>query len=193
MDVVPILYNGDSDWYGDLVSQDDGTFLKTCIPRHLEFIRKRKTHHEMDFAQVIRLGKYWIRKLKRENEDFRFKSFMVELIFAHLADGGRTFSDYPDALQHFFTYLATSRLRDPIVFTDYYGEAAVEEFHEPILILDPVNPENNVARLYTETQADAIVEAAMDAGDAIDAALYAPTKHETVSYWQKVFGSAFQM
>ena len=32
VDVVPILYNGDPDWYGDLVSQDDGSFLKTNIP-----------------------------------------------------------------------------------------------------------------------------------------------------------------
>jgi hypothetical protein len=36
-----------------------------------------------------------------------------------------------------------------------------------------------------------IVEAALDAGDAIDAALSTPTKTETVYYWQKVFGSSF--
>jgi hypothetical protein len=47
--------------------------------------------------------------------------------------------------------------------------------------------------LYTVQQADAIVGAALDAGDAIDAALAAPTKAETVYYWQKVFGSAFQI
>jgi len=32
VDVVPILYNGDPNWYGNLVSQDDGSFLETCIP-----------------------------------------------------------------------------------------------------------------------------------------------------------------
>ncbi|MEM7788693.1 MAG: CBASS oligonucleotide cyclase, partial [Bacteroidota bacterium] len=37
VDVVPILYDGDPDWYGRLVSQDDGSFLETSIPRHLEF------------------------------------------------------------------------------------------------------------------------------------------------------------
>ena len=51
VDVVPILYSGDPDWYGNLVSQDDGSFLETCIPRHLEFIKKRKAAHEHDFAQ----------------------------------------------------------------------------------------------------------------------------------------------
>ena len=38
-----------------------------------------------------------------------------------------------------------------------------------------------------------IVEAALEAGDAIDSALAAPPKQETVAYWQKVFGSTFQV
>ena len=32
VDVVPILYDGDPDWYGNLVSQDDGSFLETKKP-----------------------------------------------------------------------------------------------------------------------------------------------------------------
>ena len=42
VDVVPILYDGDPQWYGNLVSQDDGSLLKTSIPLHLEFAAKRK-------------------------------------------------------------------------------------------------------------------------------------------------------
>src|SRR6266853_364966 len=192
VDVVPILYRGDPDWYGDLVSRDDGSFLKTCIPRHLEFIRNRKEAHPIDFAQVARLIKIWAAKLKRENEKYRLKSFMIELVLAHLADQGLAFSDYIDALQHFFTYVARSNLRELIVFGDYYKPSAVGTFKEPVKIIDPVNAKNNVSSLYTTAQADAIVNAALDAGDAIDSALYAPTKQETVRYWQRVFGSAFQ-
>lgn len=191
VDVVPILYDGDPDWYGNLVSQDDGSFLETCIPRHIEFTRKRKQAHKVHFAQVVRLVKFWVRKEKRERDGFRFKSFMVELILSHLADKGYDFSDYPEALQHFFTYVARSDLRERIVFDDYYKPSAVGSFSEPVQMIDPVNPENNASRLYTDVQADAIVDAALDAGDAIDAALAAPTKQETVYYWQKVFGSSF--
>lgn len=36
--------------YGNLVSQDDGSFLETNISFHLEFIRKRKQAHEQHFA-----------------------------------------------------------------------------------------------------------------------------------------------
>ena len=192
VDVVPILYDGDPDWYGNLVSQDDGSFLKTCIPRHLEFIRKRKRAHETHFAQVARLVKFWAGRLKREQEGFRLKSFMIELILAHLANQGMDFSDYPEALQHFFTFVARSSMRSPIIFADYYKPSVVGAFTEPVQIIDPVNAKNNVSALYTAAQADAIVDAALDAGDAIDAALAAPTKQETVYYWQKLFGSAFQ-
>lgn len=193
VDVVPILYNGDPQWYGNLISQDDGSFLETSIPLHLEFCRKRKDAQEVHFAQVVRLIKFWVRNLKRENDKFRFKSFMVELILAHLSDKGLDLSDYPEALQHFFTYVARSNMRERIVFTDYYQTSEVGSFAEPVQIIDPVNAKNNASKLYTAVQADEMVNAALDAGEAIDAALAAPTKQETVYYWQKVFGSAFQV
>lgn len=193
VDVVPILYDGDPDWYGNLVSQEDGSFLKTCIPRHLEFIRKRKSDNQTHFAQVVRLVKYWKNNMKQENEDFKFKSFMIELILAKLADNGVDFSDYPEALQHFFTYLAKTNIKERIVFTDYYSLSDVGTFVEPIQIIDPVNEENNASKLYTNFQASKIVEGALDAGDAIDAALAAPTKEKTIYYWQKVFGPSFQI
>lgn len=193
VDVVPILYDGDPQWYGNLVSQDDGTFLKTSIPLQLEFAAKRKRCQEKDFAQVVRLVKYWARRMKQEREGFRFKSFMIEMILAKLCDDGLDFSDYPEALQHFFTYIARSDLRERIVFTDYYPFSTVKTSNDTVQIIDPVNAENNVARLYTQANVDAIIEAAMDAGDAIDAALAAPNKTLTVAYWQKVFGSTFQV
>jgi len=193
VDVVPIIYSGDPDWHGNLISQDDGSFLMTCIPRHLEFIRKRKSEHNIHFAQIVRLAKYWVQNQKLENSSFKFKSFMVELILAKLADRGCDFSDYPEALQSLFTYIATSNIREQIAFSDYYSLSDLGEFEEPVQIIDPVNHENNASKLYTESQADAIVEAALEAGDAIDAALAAQTKQKTIYYWQKVFGPSFQI
>ncbi len=192
VDVVPILYDGDPQWYGNLVSQDDGSFLKTSIPLHLDFAAKRKRAQEKHFAQVVRLIKFWARRMKQERDGFRFKSFMIEMILAKLCDDGLNFSDYPEALQHFFTYIARTDFRQRVVFGDYYPVASVGTFSETVQIIDPVNATNNVARLYTATNADAIVDAALDAGDAIDAALAAPNKQLTIAYWQKVFGSSFQ-
>lgn len=193
IDVVPILYDGDPDWFGNLISQDDGSLLKTNIPYHLEFARKRKEEQETHFAQVVRLTKFWVRNVKRERDGFRFKSFMVELILSHLCDQGLDFSDYPEALQHFFTYVARSNMRQRIAFSDYYSLSTVGSFTETVQIIDPVNVKNNTSRLYSGAQADEIVDVASSAGDAIDAALAAPTKQETVRFWQKVFGPLFQV
>lgn len=193
IDIVPILYFGDDNWYGNLVSQDDGSFLKTSIPLHLDFIKNRKQKHDQHFSQAVRLAKYWARKEKREKGGFRFKSFMIELIFAKLGDNGANFSDYPEALQSFFTYIATTDMRELIVFSDYYSPEKVGSVTTPVKIIDPVNEENNVSHLYTAAQADMIVDAALDAGDAIDSALLATTKQDTVYYWQKVFGPSFQV
>ncbi len=193
VDIVPILYYDDPDWYGDLVSQDDGSLLKTNIPYHIEFIRTRKTKNNTHFAQVIRLAKYWAKNMKNENPDFKFKSFMIELIFAKLADNGQDFSDYPEALQSFFTYIATKDFREQISFDDYYPYSDIGSFSEPVQMIDPVNEENNAAKLYTDAQADLVVDAAIDAGDAIDAALVATTKENTIYYWKKVFGLSFHI
>ncbi|MGK4567353.1 CBASS oligonucleotide cyclase [Flavobacterium sp. 3HN19-14] len=193
VDIVPILYSGDPDWYGNLVSQEDGSFLETCIPRHLEFIRNRKKLQDTHFAQVIRLAKYWVRHMKSERSGFRFKSFMVELVMCKLIDEGKDFRDYPEGLQHFFSYLAQSDLRELIYFEDYYSKSKLPTFSEPVKVIDPVNPNNNAAKLYTSAQAAMIADAALDAGDAIDAALAATNKEKTVYYWQKVFGTTFQI
>ena len=193
VDVVPVLYYGDPDWYGQLVSQTDGSFLETCIPRHLEFIKNRKKIQQDHFSQVIRLAKYWVKHMKKEKDGFRFKSFMVELVMSKLLDDGKDFSDYPEALQHFFTYLATINLQELIGFTDYYPKSKLENYSERIKIIDPVNPKNNASKLYTDREANMIIDAALEAGDALDAALTATTKEKTVYYWQKIFGSSFNI
>ena len=192
VDVVPILYSGLPDWRGNLVSQEDGSFLETSIPLHLEFASKRKKAQPQHFAQVVRLVKHWAKRQKQENDDVRLKSFITEMILAKLCDDGVDFSDYPEALQSFFTYVARSNLRERIVFEDHYKASSVAKLDDPVQIIDPINAINNVARLYTAKNADDIVEAALDAGDAIDSALAAPNKELTVYYWQKVFGPSFQ-
>ncbi|MFT5756646.1 MAG: tRNA nucleotidyltransferase (CCA-adding enzyme) [Alteromonadaceae bacterium] len=191
VDLVPIIYDGKPDWRGYLVSQSDGSYLETSIPLHLEFAKKRKEKQPEHYTQVVRLVKYWARKNKKENDEFRFKSFMIEMILAKLSDDGIDFSNYIEALQAFFTYIVKSNLDHKIIFEDYYNATEVDDFNDPIQIIDPVNAENNVSNLYTRYQGGLIVEAAMDAGDAIDAAEFAPTKTLTIQYWQAVFGTSF--
>lgn len=191
VDVVPILYGGDPQWRGYLISQDTGEKLMTSVPMHLEFVRKRKRANDIHFAQLVRLIKFWSNLRKQEDEGFRFKSFLVELIVAHLADRGTPLDDYPEALAAFFSYIAVDDLRTTIAFADYYDPSTCAATNDPVRAWDPVNCENNVAKLYTAENKTKIVQAALDAGDAIDSALHAVTKADTVRYWQKVLGPTF--
>lgn len=194
VDIVPILYAGDPQWRGDLVSQDTGEKLMTSVPMHLEFIRKRKSANDKHFAQVVRFMKFWSQLLKQQDESFRFKSFMIELIVAYLADRGLALNDYPSALGKIFAFIANDDFETAIAFADYYKPATcATTTGAPVRIWDPVNNKNNVSALYTQQNKEKIVEAALDAGDAIDSALRAITKGETVRYWQKIFGPTFNV
>ena len=64
--------------------------------------------------------------------------------------------------------------------------------NDSIVIMDPVNPENNVANLYTEAQRGLIVDAAQDALDALNEAHTAATKKHAVQMWRLVLGSSFR-
>jgi tRNA nucleotidyltransferase (CCA-adding enzyme) len=193
VDVVPVIYEGKADDRGYLIVKDTGERVLTSIPLHLEFVRKRKKDQPNHFAQLVRLMKWWARQRKLENDSFRLKSFMIELLCAHLSDQGLDMSDYPRALERIFAFMVSSGLKKRIFFTDNYDEASLpHDSQDEIKIYDPVNPENNVAGRYTNSDRNQIIEAAKDALDALTEARYATTKGRTVSLWQVVFGSTFR-
>jgi hypothetical protein len=193
IDVVPVLYEGEADNVGYLIVHDTGERVHTSISRHVDFIRKRKQAIPDDFAQVVRFCKWWAGCQKQLDADFRLKSFIVELICAHLADTGSVFSDYTEAMSSFFLHIAKTGLRERIAFTDYYPASSLPDATgTPIEIFDPVNADNNVAATYSTTERDRIVAAATEALEAIADASYATTKARAVEDWQVVFGPSFK-
>ena len=192
VDVVPVLYYGDEDDQGYLVTKDSGERVLTSIPLHLRFLRRRKDL-EQHCAQIIRLVKWWARRQKTEREGFKCKSFIVELICAKLVDDGVDFSDYPRAIEEFFAYVARSGLQQRFVFSDYYRPGDVPDATgTPIEIYDPVNPENNVASQYGLDDRNLLVSAARDALDALTEAHYSDTKGRAVDAWRDVLGPSFR-
>ena len=192
VDIVPVFWH-DDEWNGELVSQDDGTRLSTNIDYHLKFIRKRHEKHPNDFRQIVRLLKYWANEQKEASSQFRFKSFMIELIVAHLMDNKMlTLKHFPDALREFFDYIVKSELNEAISFNDFNHEN-VSKPKSVINIIDPVNSKNNVASLYTSENKKLILAEALKAADAIEYATCATTKTEAIDQWRRVFGSSFRL
>lgn len=200
VDVVPVLYEGDADDRGYLIAKDAGDrtdWLLTSVRLHLDFVQARKNDCPDDWAQVVRLVKWWIREQVMSSppgDKFRFKSFMVELLCAHLLDTARVdFTDYATALEGFFDYVVRTELRERIAFGTYYPASDLPSTRVgEIEIFDPVNPANNAARLYEQRDRIRIVDAAEAALDAITEAGYATTKDQAVKCWQVVLGSRFR-
>lgn len=193
VDIVPVLYEGDKNDYGYLVDKFTGERLLTSIPLHLQFIRKRKASNTAHFAQVVRLAKWWAGQRKAENSEFKCKSFLLELLIAHLADTGTALKDYPQALSDFFSFVVKTGLEKRVAFTDYYGAGQLPgTTGYAIEVFDPVNPENNVTSRYTIADRTALVEAAEVAADAIREAVYATSKGRAVELWQTILGPSFR-
>jgi len=193
VDVVPVIEDDNpEDDYGYLMTKNSGEKVLTNIKLHLEFIQKRKNNQPNHFRQVVRLLKWWIRQLKNKDDSFKFKSFMVELICAHLSDNNQDFSDYPTALQKFFTYIVKTSLEEPIFFTYYYKSSEIDRNVEGVIkIYDPVNASNNIASKYTTVDKDNIISAATEALDAITEARFATTKERALNMWKIIFGPSF--
>lgn len=193
VDIVPIIHAGAELDLGYLIDKYTGERLLTSIPLHLQFIRRRKESNPGHFAQIVRLVKWWAKQRKDENSAFKCKSFLLELLVAHLADAGMDLSDYPQALGQFFSYIVKTGLEERVVFSDYY---TVNTLPDPtgvaIEIFDPVNPKNNIANRYSVNDRDALVEAAEEAADAIREAFYATTRERAVESWQVVLGPSFR-
>jgi tRNA nucleotidyltransferase (CCA-adding enzyme) len=193
VDVVPVLYEGEANDCGYLVRKHTGARVLTSIPLHLAFLRSRKDTYGQDFAQLIRLVKWWRKTERNDDPDFRFKSFAIELLWAHLADGGTPLGDYPTALEDFFTFIVKGGLATRIGFTDYHSLSELPaRSNDAIEIFDPVNPKNNVTASYTITDRQRIADAAHRALDALGEARYATTKADAVGCWQDVFGPSFR-
>jgi tRNA nucleotidyltransferase (CCA-adding enzyme) len=193
VDVVPVQYKGDADDRGYLFAFDGGKPVLTSIPLHLAFIRKRKAAQKDHFAQVVRLVKWWVRQQRSKDESFRLKSFMVEMIVAHLADSGVSMADYTTALEKVFGYIVKSRLKARIYFTDYYPASKLPgPTGKAIEIFDPVNETNNVASVYDDSHRAKMVSAAQDALEAISEARFATTRGKAIECWQDVLGPSFR-
>src|SRR6266567_758474 len=188
VDVVAVLYEGGDDDRGWLVRKHTGERVLTSIPLHLEFMSDRKRLYGDDYKQLIRIVKWWKREI-----DLRFKSFMIELLWARLAANGASLADYPTALENFFTYIIKSGLKQRVFFTDHYSKTKLPARNTGVIeIFDPVNPNNNIAKNYGEADCQAIVKAAHEALDAIGEAKYATTKYEAVECWQEILGRGFR-
>lgn len=196
IDVAPVLFDGEPDDRGYLITRQ-GDRVLTSVTLHLRFVQTRRAAAGPNYRELIRLLKAWIREAKRQDDQLRCKSFLIELIVAHLWDNGwngepLAVNNYPRAFEQVLSFIARTGLQLPLVFTDFYSADAVSDSGDPIRVWDPVNPTNNVARTYEDWHRERLVKVATTALEDVAWGAQAPTKGDANDAWRNVFGPGFE-
>lgn len=201
IDVAPVLYDGEPYDRGYLVT-NTGDRVLTSVTQHLEFLNTRSKRAGAEYKELIRLVKAFIARAKTEaasiGQELRFKSFLAELIVAHLWDDGwngedLAIKDYPRAFEQFLGYIVATQLQQPIIFNDYYRARDVPKSTAPVQVWDPVNPDNNVTGSYSDADRQLLVSRCAMALDQVNWAAMAPFKQDSVIAWRTLFGPTFSV
>jgi hypothetical protein len=122
-------------------------------------VRDRK-NKDKDFRTLVRLTKKW-----RNHAELKpLKSFVIELIVAHILDTEGSVGSIEQRFRRILLYITQSGLKEKIQFAE--NVAPFGTFTDPVVIIDPVYSLNNVASRITEAERIAIVNTAKSAWEA---------------------------
>lgn len=184
VDLVPIVPIPNQAGYGWQPSSQKDEPIRTSVQGQLDFIRKR-SDSDSSFRTLVRLVKKW----RNIQELDSLRSFLIELILAHIQDLKGAAPSLEDGLQRFFLYIVQSELLERITFPE---NGVVKNFpKDTVVILDPVNSENNVAKRLTDAERKEITTKAEGAWEKLSTASFTSGKGETIELWKSVFGRSF--
>jgi hypothetical protein len=182
VDIVPVIEDESSPGYGWQFDLRDGSKVQTCAPCQIQFIRDRKAC-DKDFRTLVRLAKRW-----RNHAELKpLKSFVIELLMAHILDQEGSAGSIEARFRRFLLYIAQSGLKAPIQFPE--NVAPFTTFTDPVVILDPVYSQNNVGSRITDNERQQIVEAALTAWEAANLA----SADNDNEIWKEIFGPRFKV
>jgi hypothetical protein len=185
MDLVPVIpIDGPGDYGWQPSSQGDAP-VKTSVTKQLEFIRARKDGYA-NFTALVRLLKSW---RNFQDLDDSLRSFTIELIVSHLQDARGVPPSLEDGLLRFFLYIEESELTTPISFNECGTPKSFPS--DRVVILDPCNADNNVARRITDQDCKAIVQKSHEAWETLSYARNYDGKTHTLDLWKEIFGRSF--
>ncbi len=180
VDIVPVIESGSSGYGFQFDTQGGKT--KTCAPCQIDFVRARK-NVDANYRTLVRMGKKW----KNYKEIPGLKSFHVELILAYLQDRDGASVKIEQRLRDFFLFIAQNELKTVLSFPENKG--TITAFTDPVVIIDPVNNDNNTAGRITDDERKTIVTAA---NEAWEIANHASVEGDT-DIWKELFGPRFKI
>jgi hypothetical protein len=196
VDVAPIIRDDSLGIEnGGWIPRSDGWRL-TSVTCHNEFVRSRTARSKqrpgpVKYNRLERLVKWW----NNLQDDLAQPSYFCDLITAAAVEESGVTDEWQSSLRSIFTFLRKHQFLKPIVFSDYYDAAKITLPTDLVVVMDSVNPENNVTRDWTEATRQGYLERVQMAYDAMmDARSWELEGNEeaAVDAWCEVFGEEFR-
>lgn len=196
VDVAPIVKDDSLKiTNGGHIPRDDGWRL-TSVTAHNDFVSRRtvqsnKVSGPVKFNRLVRMIKWW----NNLQAPLVQPSIFCELITAAaIRDTGLT-SEWQTSLRQVFNFVRKHGLRETIVFDDNYDPSKVALATGTVVVIDSVNPKNNVTSQWTEKTRESFLDRIEEAYDACTAAWSAECdgdEEEAVDHWCRLFGDKFR-
>lgn len=186
VDLVPVIpIDGPGD-YGWQPSSQGKALLKTSISGQLAFIQSYKSAYA-NWSALVRLLKRW----RDHHEVSELRSFTIELIVCYLSLKYGTPKSINDGLSRFFLFVASDLGVQRVAFPVAAGGKGDKVSGAGVVVVDPVNPENNVASRIGSFELAEIQQAAETAWELHNEAQTWPTKGSTLENLRAIFGNDF--
>lgn len=162
IDIVPIVsikHEFIPNW--GLLPKRDGTSCHTSVSEHIEFVKSRNDRDaSVPFRKIVRLFKVWRNGAFRGEDQVKARSFLLELVLGKAYDEQRsrmTGQALPD-FSRMAAWIIKHGLESPIVFPAYHVPPATVTHSSPVIILDPINRNDNVASDWTTADLDRFLD-----------------------------------
>jgi len=161
-DLVPLFTAGDPE--KQILVRTTGEQIVTSVQKHTEFIKSRTQKSDEKkgvvlFNECVRLMKWW-RDTKCAKADYLtdVPSIVVDLLCAKAFDKRSVQSTYAQTLSEWCTYLAhVVSNKESVSFSDYTSKAG-QAISGEWSVIDPVNPDNNIAQRFQGYEVDELGE-----------------------------------
>jgi tRNA nucleotidyltransferase (CCA-adding enzyme) len=197
-DLVPLFATKDPE--KQILVRSTGEQIETSEQKHTEFITNRTTKSDekkgvVRFNECVRLVKWW-REVRCAEANYlkEVPSIIVDLLCAKAFDRLSVQTTYAQTMAEWFAYLAhVVKKREQVAFSDY-TKVPIADTNIIWQVIDPVNPENNVANKLQSYEVDELAEWFGNGRDAWNRVIVADLgKDDTKSLEQLVglFGNSF--